>query len=95
MSHFYVTKYNPAHRLADPPHPNQLKLKNLDPAQPIQWNDRVITDADKETEVTKRVLYAWPVIYLLGMTLNCIHTDRVHDVQGMTLKLHPHFHCHW
>jgi len=39
----------------------QLKFKNLDPTQPnpTQWNDGVITDADKET---KHVLYWWPVI---------------------------------
>jgi len=29
---------------------------------------------------------------VLGMTLNCIHTEWC---PGHDVKLHPHFHCHW
>jgi len=32
------------------------------------------------------------VVSVLGMTLNCIHTEWC---PGHDVKLHPHFHCHW
>jgi len=34
MGSFHVTQSNPAHRLADPTQPTQLKFKNLDTTQP-------------------------------------------------------------